>query len=412
MRYPSSQFPITALLLALALSLGACNSAATSATAAETSTSPAASKPALVATENVTTQYFSSWPAGTDPKVVGLRVADNFEARQFRYQMTPARGAYLIYPEAVAWYGALTFADATHNQELINKLAAKFNPYLLPENQNRINFNPPSSGGVDNRVIGAVPLELFLLTKYDSYKTFGVGFADRQWATPLENGLSSDSRYWVDDLYMLPLLEMQAYRATKEAKYLDRTALTFAIYFDRLQQPNGLFHHGDSAPYFWSRGNGWVAAGVTELLRDLPKDHPQYAKVFAGYQKMMAGLLKYQGPDGLWKQLIDVPEAWDETSGSAMFTFAFVTGVKNGWLDAKTYGPAARKGWLGLVAHIDDEANIHDVCGGTNKWTPANGDGVQYYLSRTRDNTPDLLHSSDVLHGNAPVLWTATALVR
>lgn len=386
--------PIPSFLLAiLTLTLTACNSSQ-----AADPVSP-------------TAKYFGDWPAGADPKTVGLRVAENFAGRKFRYEGNP-RQPYVIYPEVIAWYGALTFADVTHNQELINKLAAKFNPYMETEGLTHINFNPPSSGGVDNRVIGSVPLELFLLTKYDSYKVFGVGFADRQWATPLDNGLSSDSRYWVDDLYMLPMMEMQAYRATNDKKYLDRVALTFSVYLPRLQQPNGLFFHGDSAPYYWSRGNGWVAAGITELLRDLPKDHPHYAEIFAGYQKMMAGLLKTQGEDGLWKQLMDHPEAWSETSGSAMFTFALVTGVKNGWLDAKTYGPAARKAWLGLVNHIDEEANIHDVCVGTNKWTPAQGDGVQYYLNRTRDNTPDQLHSSDVLHGNAPVLWTATALLR
>jgi len=41
-----------------------------------------------------------------------------------------------------------------------------------------------------------------------------------------------------------------------------------------------------------------------------------------------------------------------------MFAFAFVTGVKKGWLDAKTYGPAARKAWLGLVKHIDQDGNV------------------------------------------------------
>jgi rhamnogalacturonyl hydrolase YesR len=211
---------------------------------------------------------------------------------------------------------------------------------------------------------------------------------------------------------MLPLVELQAYRATKDKKYLDRVALTFSVYLDRLQQPSGLFYHGDGAPYYWSRGDGWVAAGITELLRDLPADHPQFAKIYEGYHQMMAALLKNQGDDGLWKQLIDHPEAWSESSGSAMFAFAFVSGVKNGWLDAKTYGPAARKAWLGLVKNIDADGNISNVCVGTNKWTAASGDGVQYYLSRPRDNTPEQLKSSDVLHGNAPVLWTATALVR
>ena len=64
---------------------------------------------------------------------------------------------------------------------------------------------------------------------------------------------------------------------------------------------------------------------------------------------MMASLLKYQGADGLWRQLIDHPESWAETSSTGMFTVAMITGVKHGWLDQKTYAPAARKAWLALV---------------------------------------------------------------
>jgi len=70
---------------------------------------------------------------------------------------------------------------------------------------------------------------------------------------------------------------------------------------------------------------------------------------------MMAALLKYQDKDGMWHQLLDKPDAWPETSCTGMFTFAMVTGVKNGWLDEKTYGPAARKGWLGLIKYINDD---------------------------------------------------------
>jgi rhamnogalacturonyl hydrolase YesR len=114
---------------------------------------------------------------------------------------------------------------------------------------------------------------------------------------------------------------------------------------------------------------------------------------------MMTTLLATQGNDGLWHQLIDHPESWSETSGTAMFAFAMVSGVKAGWLDANTYGPAARKAWLALVAKLDKDANIPDVCAGTNK-----GDSVQYYLDRPR-NLGDL-------HGQAPILWTASALLR
>lgn len=71
--------------------------------------------------------------------------------------------------------------------------------------------------------------------------------------------------------------------------------------------------------------------------------------------------------DGLWNQLIDQPDCWAETSGSAMFTFAFITGVKQGWLKAKEYGPAARKAWMALVPYINKKNDVREVCVGTNK---------------------------------------------
>src|SRR5437868_15492337 len=97
---------------------------------------------------------------------------------------------------------------------------------------------------------------------------------------------------------------------------------------------------------------------MTELPRSLPTNHPTRARILAGYRRMMASLLKYQGEDGLWRQLIDHPESWPETSSTGMFTFAMITGVKNGWLERKAYGPAARKAWLGRVEHLDENANI------------------------------------------------------
>ena len=112
---------------------------------------------------------------------------------------------------------------------------------------------------------------------------------------------------------------------------------------------------------------------------------------------MMQALLEFQGQDGMWRQLIDRPEAWPETSSTGMFTFAMVTGVKNGWLDAKTYGPAARKAWLALVGYIDQNADVTSVCAGTNKLND-----LAYYLARPR-RTCDL-------HRQAPVLWSASAL--
>jgi unsaturated rhamnogalacturonyl hydrolase len=342
------------------------------------------------------TAAFSDWPEGASPAVVGKRVAENFLPRKLRHQSDPNKTREgIIYPEVITWFGALNVAALTGDTDLRDRLVKKFEPFLSEPDSKFIN----PSAHVDYRVLGILPLEIYLQTGDERCLKLGLKLADAQWEKTTPDGITAEARYWIDDMYMIPALQAQAYRVTKDAKYLDRAALTMCSYLDRLQKDNGLFFHGENSPFFWGRGDGWFAAGAAELLRVLPADHPRRAEILAGYRKMMKALLENQDESGLWRQLIDKPESWTETSGSAMFAFAMVTGVKNGWLDAATYGPAARKAWLALVAKLDENANLHDVCVGTNK-----GFDQPYYLDRPRV-TGDL-------HGQAPILWTAAALLR
>jgi len=286
-------------------------------------------------------------------------------------------------------------AHLTKDPQLTDALIQKLAPFLTEAGATNIN----RSAHVDYRVFGVLPLQLYLETTNRQYLDLGLNLADAQWSNTTPDGITAEARYWIDDMYMIPALQVQAYRATKDMKYLDRAALTVAAYFATMQQTNGLFYHGTNAPFYWSRGNGWMAAGSAELLRNLPQGHPQHKAIMDGYRKMMAALLATQDENGMWHQLMDMPSAWPETSGSAMFTFAFATGVKQGWLDDKTYGPATRKAWLSLVGYLDESANVREVCIGTNK-----GDSEQFYLDRPR--------ATGDLHGQAAMLWAATALLR
>jgi rhamnogalacturonyl hydrolase YesR len=182
--------------------------------------------------------------------------------------------------------------------------------------------------------------------------------------------------------------------------YLDRAALEMAAYLDKLQKPNGLFYHGPEIPFYWGRGNGWVAGGMSELLTDLPKNHPKRARIMQGYLKMMASLLKYQDADGVWHQLIDHPESYQESSATAMFAYAMITGVKKGWLKDKAYAESPRKAWIGLnKLFVDKDGLVDKVCVGTGQTN-----SLDFYLNRpTQKGNP---------HGQAPVLWCVNALLR
>lgn len=347
-----------------------------------------------------------NWPKGKSPKEIGKRVAERFVATPHPNFGRPGPPKSITYPEVCTWYGALTFAKESNDKELVAKLKKRFD-HLTEKESHLI----PSPDHVDHTVFGTVPLELYIQTQQTSYLDLGRNFADRQWGTPEgphvkpasqvyhEQGLTWQTRLWIDDMYMITAVQAQATRATGDSKYIDRTANEMVVYLDSLQRENGLFYHAPDVPFFWGRGNGWMAAGFAELLRTMPADHPHRPRIMDGYKKMMATLLKHQAESGMWRQLIDDPESWPETSCTGMFTFAMITGVKMGWLDQKIYGAAARKAWLALITYLDENADIREVCQGTNKKNDR-----QYYLDRQR-LTGDL-------HGQAPLLWSASALLR
>jgi rhamnogalacturonyl hydrolase YesR len=332
---------------------------------------------------------FQYWPKGYGPLELGTAVAEHFLPSAHYHSDR------IVYPEVCAWYGALELARVSGNKDLLAKLQARFEPLFTTESA----LLPPQGTHVDFSMFGSLPLELYLLTKDKRYLDLGLQYADAQWNKPDQQGLTDETRFWIDDMYMITIVQVQAFRATGDRKYLDRAALEMAAYLDRLQQPNGLFFHAPDVPFFWGRGNGWFAAGMTELLRDLPHDHAQRARIERGFRTMMAALLRYQTRPGAWRQLLDREEAWPETSGTGMFAFALISGVRTGLLEEAAYASAARQAWIALAGYVDQNNDVTSVCEGTNKLND-----LEYYLLRKR-RTGDF-------HGQAPLLWTAAALLR
>ncbi len=349
----------------------------------------------------------TNWPAEADPHRVGLLLAEKYLATPHKNSgdvTSEEPPTQIVYSEACTWLGSIWFAEVSGNKELLSKLQERFEPLFDTHG----GLLPPANH-VDNNVFGSVPLEFWLINGEKKYLDLGLYYADTQWTLPdsvgpeeksyADRGYTWQTRIWIDDMFMITTVQSQAYRATGEIKYIDRAAKEMILYLDTIQLENGLFYHAPYARFSWGRGNGWMAAGMSEILRAMPENHPDRLRIMEGYRKMMASLLLHQADDGMWRQVIDDPELWKETSSTAMFTYAMITGVKNGWLDEKTYGAAARKAWLSLVKYIDPEGNVTDVCEGTGT-----GNDRAHYMNRKR-NTGDF-------HGQAPVLWCTAALLR
>ena len=349
--------------------------------------------------------YLKRFPKNADPREVGMRLVNHYlESPHSNYGNTRQTPHQITYPDVCAWLGSLWFAQTVDDGQLYDRLEERFRPLL--DRDKRLQ---PRPNHVDNNVFGAVPLELYLKTQKEEYRRLGMMYADTQWQLPAnakagerkwaDQGYSWQTRIWIDDMFMITTVQMQAYRVTGNREYLDRTAREMVMYLDRIQRPSGLFWHSPDAPFFWGRGNGWMAVGMAEMLRVLPEGHSQRARIMEAYQLMMQTLLKHQAEDGMWRQLIDDPRSWKETSCTGMFAYAMILGVKNGWLDADIYGKAARKAWLQLLTYLNEDDELTDVCEGTN----AKND-YRHYLGRKR--------IVGDLHGQAPLLWCANALLQ
>ena len=324
-------------------------------------------------------------------------------------------GSQLVHYSVVSlWVNALECAHLAGDSNLVRRLVAAFEPAY---GEKKIWMN--AYRHVDLSIVGAVPLEIAILTGDARAKELGLMYADRQWEEPREGldwgdrwydkiplaerranwekGYSPETRLWIDDMYMLTFLQSQAYRLTGERKYIERAGKEMCMYLSKLQRPDGLFDHAPGAPFAWGRGNGWMAAAMAMNLAQLPGDSEWRPPILAGYVKMMEALLKWQRPNGLWGQLVDDPESYDETSATAMFAYAFVEGAKAGVLGAECRVAAARA-YNALVARLDAYGNLADVCVGTG-WK----NDRRHYLTRPRANGDP--------HGQAPLLWLCRALM-
>lgn len=361
------------------------------------------------------------WPDGCDPAEVGVRLAEQFlSTSPEAYAPVGYDGSYPIgsgnnvhYSTVSLWTNALEFARMNGFSDLERRLIDNFEPFYTEKK-----WICSTASHVDHSIFGAVPLEIYLLNGDRRALALGRHYADLQWAEPVPeadpkpgsapferqveywmDGYSHQTRMWIDDMYMITFLQTQAYRVTGDYNYIERTGKEMVMYLNELQNEDGLFYHAPDAPYVWGRGDGWMAAGMALLLENLHKDSEYYAPIMNGYRKMMASLLRYQREDGLWGQLVNEPDSWGETSSSAMFCFAFLKGVHNGWLRKGTYGKAARKAWISLCSHLDEHANIDSVCIGTGK-----KNDHQHYIDRPKVNGDP--------HGQAPMMWICRELSR
>ncbi len=184
---------------------------------------------------------------------------------------------------------------------------------------------------------------------------------------------------WLDGVYMgMPFL---AHHAVLEgdAHGLEEAVAEALITQRRLRDADsGLYYHawderaeqvwadpetGLSA-YFWSRGMGWYAMALVDLLDFVPADREDLREPLIAIIREFADALLAHQVDGVWHQITDQPGAtgnYPESSGSSMFVYMLAKGVNMGYLD-DTYRDVAAAAYQRLV---EEFINV-DASGGVS----------------------------------------------
>jgi unsaturated rhamnogalacturonyl hydrolase len=191
---------------------------------------------------------------------------------------------------------------------------------------------------------------------------------------------------WADDLYMsVPFLARMG-KLTGDIKYFN-FAIQQVEHFNRYlyDGSTGLFFHcfysdeNMNGVAHWGRSNGWLAVAQTELLNNLPANHPKRPELIKLLLRQIVGFSRHQDTSGMWHQLLDREDSYPETSVTAMFTYAVAHAVNEGWINQR-YLTVAQNGWEALTKRVTASGEIADICIGTNI-----EEDIRYYYNRPKE---------------------------
>jgi rhamnogalacturonyl hydrolase YesR len=174
---------------------------------------------------------------------------------------------------------------------------------------------------------------------------------------------------WCDALFMGPPGWLELGKQTGERRYRDYALSEFwsttAFLFDPAEslyfRDSRFFERRDDQgrKLFWSRGNGWVFAGLANMLDSLPADDPNRVGIEKLFRDMAEKIRSIQKTDGYWAPSLLGPEnSPPESSGTGFYVYGLAWGVNHGLLDAAEYRSAILNGWNALTRAVAKDGRV------------------------------------------------------
>jgi len=185
-----------------------------------------------------------------------------------------------------------------------------------------------------------------------------------------KNGIQNREWAWCDALFMGPTALAYLSSATGDRKYLDKATTLWWKTTAYLYDPQAHLYSRDGSyldkkekngeKVFWSRGNGWVLAGLARVLENMPADYPGREKFVALFKDIAAKIAILQQPDGSWHASLLDPTSYPikECSGTGFYCYAILWGINHGVLNKDEYLPVAKKAWLAMVTSVQPDGML------------------------------------------------------
>lgn len=288
---------------------------------------------------------------------------------------------------------------------------------------------------IDNINAGKTLFELYDITKKEKYlKAINLIYSQigQMPRTKDGNFWHKDiypNQVWLDGLYMCQPFYIEYETRYNNKKNYDDIFMQFENVVRDMKDPRtGLYYHAyDSSREmfwcdtvtglsnnFWLRALGWYAMALLDTAEKADpagyEDKVEFLK--KTFVDLIDAMIKYQDESGMWYQVVNMGNMEDnylETSGSSIFAYAILKGVRLGFLPEsyRQYGEKAFHGVCEKYMSADEEGMLHvgGIClvaglGGKQK-RPGTYD---YYMSEPVVN--------DDAKGVGPLLLAYTEMLR
>ncbi|WP_244155665.1 glycoside hydrolase family 88/105 protein [Pedobacter terrae] len=185
-----------------------------------------------------------------------------------------------------------------------------------------------------------------------------------------KNNIQKREWAWCDALFMGPPSLAYLSTATRDDKYLNTAVKLWWKTTEFLYDPSEKLFFRDESFFnkrekngqkiFWSRGNGWVLAGLVRVLENMPKNHPDRKKLISLYQDMVTRVAGLQQSDGSWHASLLDPASFSvkEMSGTGFFCYSMAWGLNHGILEKQQYLPVVEKSWKAMVSAMHEDGML------------------------------------------------------